>query len=182
MHRLFVAIRPPADIRAGLIALMNGINGARWQDDDQLHITLRFIGEVDRHQANDVVDALANIRFSPFRTALSGVGCFDRKGHVNALWAGMEPRAPLARLHRKVDRACIAAGLSPDDRSYLPHITLARFGRTAGPMDAFIALHAGLASAPFTVDEFALYESHLSQNGSTYHLIERYRADRNDPE
>ena len=179
MHRLFVALRPPAVIRAGLLALMNGIKGARWQDDDQLHVTLRFVGEVSRHQANDLADALRDIRFSPFQLALSGTGCFDRKGHVHTLWAGIGPRDALARLHRKVDRACVGAGLSPDDRSYFPHVTLARFGRTADPLDAFMALHAGLASAPFTVDEFALYESYLSQSGSTYHLIERYRAEMN---
>ena len=81
----------------------------------------------------------------------------------------------------KVDRACVTAGLSPDDRSYFPHVTLARFGRTAGPLDAFMALHAGLSSTPFTVSEFALYESHLSESGSTYHLIERYRAETGEP-
>ncbi|UZW53882.1 RNA 2',3'-cyclic phosphodiesterase [Sphingobium sp. JS3065] len=177
MHRLFVAIRPPANIRAELLNLMHGIMGARWQDDEQLHLTLRFVGEIDRPQANDLADALGNIRFSPFQLALSGVGCFDRKGQVHTLWAGVQPRDPLAQLHRKVDRACIRTGLSPDNRSYFPHVTLARFSRTAGPMEPFMNLHAALASAPFTVDEFALYESHLGQTGSAYHRIERYRAD-----
>jgi len=181
MHRLFVALRPPAGVRAALLALMSGIRGARWQDDDQLHITLRFVGEVSRHQANDLADALDEIRFSPFQLALSGAGCFERKGHVHTLWAGVKPHDSLAQLHRKVDRACVTAGLSPDDRSYFPHVTLARFGRTAGPLDAFMALHAGLSSAPFTVSEFALYESHLSESSSTYHLIERYRAETGEP-
>ena len=79
MHRLFVALRPPTGVRAALLALMNGIKGARWQDDDQLHITLRFVGEVNRHQANDLADALGEIRFSPFQIALAGAGCFERK-------------------------------------------------------------------------------------------------------
>lgn len=181
MHRLFVAIRPPADIRNGLLALMSGIMGARWQHDDQLHITLRFVGEVDRHRTNDLIDALGNIRFSPFEVALGGIGCFDRKGQVHTLWAGVQPRDALAQLHQKVDRACVHTGLSPDNRSYFPHVTLARFGRTAGPMETFVALHAAFASAPFTVDAFALYESHLGQVGSTYHVIERYRADIQTP-
>ncbi|AEG47919.1 2'-5' RNA ligase [Sphingobium chlorophenolicum L-1] len=177
MHRLFVAIRPPADIRAGLLSLMHGIIGARWQDDNQLHLTLRFVGEVDRPRADDLADALGHIRFSPFEIALSGVGCFDRKGQVHTLWAGVQPRDPLVQLHQKVDRACIRIGLPPDNRNYFPHITLARFGRTAGAMEPFMALNAALASAPFTVAEFALYESQLGQTGSTYHMIERYRAD-----
>lgn len=177
MHRLFVAIRPPADIRAGLLGLMNGIAGARWQDDDQLHLTLRFVGEVDRHQANDLADALAAIRFAPFELTLSSVGCFDRKGHVHTIWAGAQPHDPLIQLHQKVDRACVRAGLPPDDRSYFPHVTLARFGRTSGSMETFMTRHASLKSAPFTVEDFALFESHLGQAGSTYHMVERYRAE-----
>lgn len=177
MHRLFVAIRPPAEIRAGLIALMGGVPGARWQDDGQLHLTLRFVGEVDRHRANDLADALREIRFPPFNLALSGVACFGNKGHAHTLWAAVQPREPLTQLHQKVDRACIQAGLPPDDRAYLPHITLARLSRSAGSTESFLALHAGLASAPFPIDSFALFESHLSHSGSTYHMVERYRAE-----
>lgn len=176
MHRLFVAIRPPADIRAKLLTLMSGVMHARWQDDDQLHITLRFIGEVDRHQANDIADSLRHIGFTSFEIALSGVGCFESKGHPHTLWAGIQPRTQLTQLHQKIDRACLRTGLSPDDRSYLPHITLARLNRAAGPLDAFLAQHAGLASPPFMVNDFMLFESHLGQAGSTYHMIERYQA------
>lgn len=174
MHRLFVAIRPPADIRAALLAIMGGVVGARWQDDDQLHLTLRFVGEIDRHRANDLADALREIRFPPFDIRLSGVASFARKGHVHTLWAGVQPHEPLAQLHQKVDRACVRIGLPPDDRAYLPHITLARLGRSAGETETFLATHAGLASSSFTIDSFALFESHLSHSGSTYHMVERY--------
>lgn len=67
---------------------MGGISGARWQDDDQLHLTLRFIGKVDGRGADDLADALAGIRVAPFDIGLSGVGWFDRKGRIDALWAG----------------------------------------------------------------------------------------------
>ena len=66
---------------------MGGIAGARWQDDDQLHLTLRFIGEVDRHVATDVAAALGSVRHPPFELAVSGVGTFDRKGRIDTLWA-----------------------------------------------------------------------------------------------
>lgn len=177
MHRLFVAIRPPTNIRARLLTLMGGIQGARWQTDDQLHLTLRFVGETDHHQANDLTDALRKIRFSSFDIAIAGVGSFDRKGHVHTLWAGVEPRDQLGQMHLKIDRACTSTGLLPDDRSYFPHITLARLGRAAGSTEAFTELHAGLASPTFTVDSFALFESHLGHAGPTYHIVERYRAD-----
>ncbi|KQN00851.1 2'-5' RNA ligase [Sphingobium sp. Leaf26] len=181
MHRLFVAIRPPADQRAHLLSLMMGVEGARWQDDAQLHLTLRFIGEVDRHRANDIADALSAIRFSPFDIQLSGVGRFDRKGVVDTLWAGVQPRDPLERLHKKADRACISTGLPPESRAYLPHITLARFGRTGAFVDPFVARHAALTCPLFRVDGFTLYESRIGHGGASYHPVEEYSATATGP-
>ena len=71
MHRLFVAIRPPETVRERLLDLMEGMPGMRWQDDGQLHLTLRFIGEVDRPVAEDLSAALQHIRFERFSLALS---------------------------------------------------------------------------------------------------------------
>lgn len=173
MHRLFIAIRPPAQIREQLLAIMGGVQNARWQDDSQLHLTLRFIGEVDRHRAEDVAAALGAVRHSPFQIALSGVGSFGKRGK-GALWAGVAPHGELKPLHKKVDQACLRVGIEPDNRAYHPHITLARLGRTAGPLEPFIGKWAGLSSPPFPVDRICLYESRLGSEGATYTIIERY--------
>lgn len=177
MPRLFIAIRPPEETRCQLLSLMGGIANARWQENDQLHLTLRFLGEVDHHCADDLADALRMIRFVPFPIALCGLGSFERKGHVETLWAGVHPRDELARLHRKVDRACVSIGLPPDDRAYLPHITLARLNRSAGSTETFLARHAGVKSAPFMVDSFALFESHLGSGGARYRKLLVYPGD-----
>lgn len=175
MHRLFVAVRPPRAIRDRLADLMEGVANARWQDDDQLHLTLRFIGEVDRHRAEDVAAALGSLSFPRFDLQLAGVGRFGRETRRASLWAGVAPHDRIAALARKVDHACVRAGLQPEGRAYLPHITLARLNRSAGPVDAFMACAAALASEPFTVDSFGLYESELGSDGATYTLAERYR-------
>ena len=174
MHRLFVAIRPPAQVRDRLIGVMGGIAGARWQDDGQLHLTLRFIGEVDRPLAEDVAAVLGSVRHAPFEIALHGLGTFDRKGRHDTLWAGVAPHDALATLHRKVDQALVRAGLPPEGRAYLPHITLARFGKAAGPIDGFAAAQGGLSSAPFPVTHFGLFESTLGGEGAHYEMVERY--------
>lgn len=174
MHRLFVALRPPVPIRETLLAMMHGVEGARWQSDDQIHCTLRFIGEVDRHQADDIAAALARVTTAPFDLALSSVGTFDRRGRIDTLWAGVTPHDSVAALHARVDRACIHAGCAPEHRAYLPHITLARLSRASGPLHAFLAANAGLSSPPFPVTEFGLYESILGREGPVYHLAERY--------
>jgi 2'-5' RNA ligase len=174
MHRLFVAVRPPAPIRAILMAAMGGISGARWQTEDQLHLTLRFIGEVDRHRAGDVHAALGTIHQPVFEVALNGIGAFDRRGRADAVWAGVTPHEPLHALHKKVDAALARIGVEPDQRAFLPHITLARLKRSSGPLGNLLEQSGGLASPPFTVDHFALFESDLTPEGAVYSMIERY--------
>lgn len=180
MHRLFVGFHLPLAIRARLLALSGGVPGARWQSDDQLHITLRFIGEVERPLAEDIALALSGVRFAPIEVSLAGVGQFDSRGRPNAVWAGVRPHAPLADLHKKIDQTLVRCGLAPERRAYLPHITLARLN-TATPPGAtadFLATHAALASAPFTLDHFLLIESHLGREAASYEPVERYPAER----
>ncbi len=174
MHRLFVAIRPPREIREHLLDVMGGVQNARWQDDDQLHLTLRFIGEVDRHQAQDIAAAIASLRHNPFRIALSGVGSFGRLGK-GALWAGVTPHDELKALHKKLDQSLMRVGIAPEKRAYHPHITLARLSRSAGPADGFVQRWSGLSSLPFDVDGICLYESRLGSEGASYNVVERYR-------
>lgn len=157
-----------------LLDVMGGVQNARWQDDDQLHVTLRFVGEVDARAAEDAAAALAGIRAAPLELRLSGCGRFDTRGRPNAIWAGLAPREPLAALHRKIDQALIRTGLAPERRAYLPHITLARLSGSAGPVDGFLADHAALTSPPFRVEHMTLYESTLGQGGAIYEPVERY--------
>ena len=119
MHRLFVAIRPPAAVRSVLLEAMGGISGARWQRDDQLHLTLRFIGEVDRHLAGDIHAALGAVHQPTFEIALNGIGHFERRGWPDAVWAGITPHDPLHALHKKVDAALSRVGVAPDQRAFL---------------------------------------------------------------
>lgn len=174
MHRLFVALEPPAAIRHQLLDLMGGIANARWQTEAQLHLTLRFIGEVDRHRAEDVAAALGGIHHRRFEIALDGIGQFDRRGRTDNLWVGVTPHAPLKVLHNKVDQALARVGIGPDKRTFLPHVTIARFGRELGSMEGFVSRSGGVRSQPFEVEDFCLYESQLTQNGSVYTIVDRY--------
>jgi 2'-5' RNA ligase len=173
MHRLFVAIRPPAVVRQTLLGLMGGLHGLRWQIDNQLHLTLRFIGEVERPMAEDVAAELARVRFERFAIALGGIGKFDKQ-RSGALWAGVEPKDELKALAAKVERACQSAGIEPEQRAYRPHITLARWTGRAPSLDRFLECHGGLTSEPRQVDEFLLFESRLGQGGAHYEPMERY--------
>lgn len=174
MHRIFVAIRPPGHVRDLLLDTMEGAPALRWQDDEQLHLTLRFVGEVERPLAEDLAAALATLRFAPFDIRIAGVGRFDhhRRG---ALWAGVEPRAPVAALAAKVERICVSVGLPPERRAFHPHITLARWGRGEGAsLDPWLAEHAALRSDEFHIDGFTLYESRLGSAGAHYEAVADY--------
>ncbi|MEO5612506.1 MAG: RNA 2',3'-cyclic phosphodiesterase, partial [Sphingomicrobium sp.] len=130
MHRLFVATHPPEAIRDLLIDAMADSPELRWVGDEQLHLTLRFIGEVERPLADDIALALSRIRSDPFYLAIAGTGIFERRSG-GALWAGVQPNTPVAALAAKVERICVAAGLEPEHRTFHPHITLARFNRAS---------------------------------------------------
>ena len=169
MHRLFLALRPPGPIRDLLAATMHGVAGVRWQDDDQLHLTVRYIGEVDGRTAEDVAVALGGIDVPAVTARIAGVGAF-----ANALWAGVAPAEPLAALHRKADRALAAAGLEPERRAYRPHVTLGRMPRSmAGSVEvrSWQVRHAALASDPISLDRLVLYESRLGREGASYEAV-----------
>lgn len=173
-HRLFVGIRPPAEIRDALLDLMEGVDHARWQDDDQLHLTLRYIGEVDTHQADELAERLRLTDTAPFELTVVGTGVFEKKGHAHTLWAGIEPSAELAALQRRIERVCVIAGIEPEHRKYHPHVTLARLNRSAGPIAPFLARTASFRLPPFPVEAYLLYESTLRPEGSLYEPVVRY--------
>lgn len=180
MHRLFVAIRPPEGIRARLLAAMGGVGGARWQTDEQLHLTLRFIGEVDRHAGHDIHAALGSIHHGGFEIAVGGLGTFERRGQAETIWAAVAPHEPLKALHKKIDQALARVGVEPDRRAYLPHITLARLKPSSGPIADLLARSRDLSTAPFSVRNFELYESKLTPEGAVYSVVERYPLARPD--
>jgi 2'-5' RNA ligase len=171
MHRLFVAIRPPENVRDLLIDAMDDSPALRWVGDEQLHLTLRFIGEVERPVANDIAGALSRLRSPPFDLRVQGVGKFEQR-NGGALWAAVEPKQPVSALAAKVERAVQLAGLEPERRAFTPHITLARWNRrNAEAVDAFVRRNSDLHSEPFTVDRFILFESKLSRHGAHYEEV-----------
>lgn len=172
MPRLFVAIRPPEAVRDRLVDVMEGVD-LRWQDDEQLHLTLRFIGEVERPLANDLAATLTSVAFPPIELAVRGVGRFDH-GRRGTLWAGVWPKEELKALAAKIERACQLAGLEPERRAYHPHITLARWNGGKPNLDDWLERNTALRSEAWAAREFILYESHLGQSGAHYEPVAAY--------
>jgi RNA 2',3'-cyclic 3'-phosphodiesterase len=175
MPRLFAALDVPDDVAQSLLLLQAGVPGARWQTREQLHLTLRFIGDVDGRDAAIVHDALARIEAPSFTLELHGTGAFGGK-QPHALWAGVRPNEALLHLQRKIETALQRAGLPADRQRYTPHVTLARLKNAPlGRVMEYLTAHALYTSVPFAVSGFALYSSLLTSDGSKYRAEEAYR-------
>jgi len=169
MIRLFAAIELPADIRQRIAALGAGVPGAKWAKIENLHLTLRFIGNVDGRAYGDIVDVLGHISVPRFALQLQGVGAFGDRKRVDSLWVGVKPNETLVRLQAKIEQAMQRLELEPERRKFHPHVTLARLkGAPESRVAEFLALHGGLCCEPFPVEQFVLLSSYLSQNGSIY--------------
>src|SRR5262249_26339271 len=141
MIRLFTAIELPESLRERLALMQGGVPGARWLGDEQLHLTLRFIGEGYENVAHDIDDALVGLRAPAFTLELAAVGEFGGKV-PRALWAGVRTNAALIHLQKKIETALQRLGLPAEERKYSPHVTLARLkGSPREKVAEFLAHH-----------------------------------------
>ncbi len=176
MPRLFVAIDFPDAVNRRLAGLCGGVPGARWLPPEQLHLTLRFIGEVEGDAFADIAEALSAIRAAPFTVRLAGVGHFPPRGQPRVLWAGVEDGAALADLNRQIESHLRGLGLEPDRRNFAPHVTLARLKQVKlGRVRDFLADHGDFTTESVAIDEFHLYSSTLGARGAVHVIEASYR-------
>ncbi len=168
-RRLFVAIDLPWETKEELSDLSFNLIGARWVPTDNFHLTLRFIGEASRLQAEEIDLALATLRGRSFAFSLSGMGWFEKAGRVSALWVGVERNDQLAKLQAKVESALHRIGLPPDRRRFTPHVTLARMDVPVTPaLTQFVQANNLYRSAPIRADNVTLFSSFLGKDQPTY--------------
>lgn len=175
MFRLFVGLALPHSLRLQLARLCHGLPGAKWVDPENFHLTLRFIGEVDRHRAADVDSTLQRIDAAPFELSFSGLDTFGNGRKTRALWVRAKSQAPLVHLQSKIESAVVRAGQDPETRKFVPHVTIARF-REARPdrIQSFIERNGLFQAGPVPVERFVLFESHMGKGGSHYEQLAEY--------
>ncbi len=176
MYRLFTAVDLPPEVAGRLAAMGFGLPGARWVPEEQLHLTLRFIGEVDGGRFKEIHAALDDVRAEAFSLRLQGFGCFPPRGPARILWVGVEPTAPVAALYRKVENVLVRQGLAePEKRKFFPHVTIARLqGVPPAKLGNFLAGNNLYSSETFTVNQFHLYSSQLTNKGASHYLEASY--------
>ena len=190
--RIFVALEIPETVRLRMARFSEEIREfaaqARWVQPESLHVTLRFIGERQPPEVEEIAHSLAEVRSESFAINFRGCGFFPTAKAARVFWVGIEENAPLVRLANAVDKACVRAGVAREDREFNPHLTLARAGRSGAPHrmrgdkanPAFEKLREQLATiqtpdfGTMKAREFILYQSKLSPKGADYTAMARF--------
>lgn len=174
MPRLFTALEVPADVASGLALHRGGLAGARWIEPADFHITLRFLGDVDRRMANDIDEFLGELQSYPFEVTLDSLGSFGGD-KPRAVFARLQANPKLTELQGDIDRIARRLGLPMDARKFVPHVTLARL-RDTTPMEVahYLSLHPIVRPIRFTARRLALMSSRDSVGGGPYVLEAAY--------
>jgi RNA 2',3'-cyclic 3'-phosphodiesterase len=183
--RVFFAVELPEEVRsrAGehISDLRNRLPEVRagWERPEKLHITLKFIGEVEPEASAALARAAerAAAALSPFHFVIQDAGAFPVRGLPRVLWLGVQDASgSLARLHKSLEQECEGAGFPCEERPFHPHLTIARLRRPEGAR-ALAALHQekGFAPADVFVADVLLLQSELTPAGSRYTELSRHK-------
>lgn len=172
--RLFAALDLPDDVAERLTALMKGVSGAKWRPRENLHLTLRFFGEVTEPVADEIDAALDEVAEAngPFDLQLKGAGSFGGAS-PHALWIGARETPELLKLAKDCERAARRAGLKPEGRKFTPHVTVAYLNNA--PLDrvqAFEQRFSLFESRPFRIERLSLYSSQVRKSAPSLYRLE----------
>ena len=168
MPRIFTALEIPSAVAQSLAMLRGGLPGARWIDQENYHLTLRFIGDIDDSLAREIADMLNSVRRMSFKLRLEGLASFGGR-KPRAVVATAAPTQALLELQAEQERMMQRVGLEPEGRKYTPHVTLARLRDTSSREVAdYLSTRQPFRTAPFQVGRFVLFSSRASVGGGPY--------------
>ena len=180
MIRLFIAIDLPESIKYQVRSLCFGLNGVKWTRAEQMHLTIRFIGEVDGFRLDDIALELSKLRDRSLILYLKGVGFFPPTGDPKVLWAGLAHSDKLEKLYRKINRALMDIGLKSEHRNFAPHITLGRIRSSSiNDLQDFFSRNAFFKTEEFSVEQYHLYSSRLTPGGAIHEKLASFPLDQN---
>ncbi|MBS7638689.1 RNA 2',3'-cyclic phosphodiesterase [Candidatus Bathyarchaeota archaeon] len=177
--RVFVAVDfPDGDAKRRVIEVQEALSetGADIKpvEPENLHVTLRFLGEIEKSLVERVKMELSTISFQPFNILFEGVGAFPDLRRINVVWIGIASgNVELLDLYGKINQALARCGLPPERRGFSPHLTVARVrsGRNMERLSKRIMELRGLEIGGFMVDSFRLKRSTLTPRGPIYNTL-----------
>lgn len=179
--RLFIAVPLPDAVTDQFSDLQQPIDGLRWQDRNQMHLTLKFLGETNPKRVPEIDQKLSKIQLPPFFMTIKGFGYFPKGKQPRVLWTGINKNESLQKLQQSIERTCTTMGFDAETRLFKPHITIARIdGTPRREVMSFINQHKKFRISDVPVDEFVLYESKLSSEGAIYIRKKSFKLTIND--
>lgn len=179
--RLFVAIEIPSEIRKTLVALLKELRGIapqpKWVRAENLHVTLKFLGETDASKLGAIERALAAVRSpQPVSLEFRDLGFFPNERKPRVFWLGMEASANLKSLADEMDHTLHQVGFPLEDRPFIPHLTLARFNPPGLPpkLGSAVTEHSTRTFGSLVAREFHLIESKLKSTGAEYTTVQLF--------
>jgi RNA 2',3'-cyclic 3'-phosphodiesterase len=179
--RLFVALEIPSAVRENLSELLKALHAVspqtRWVRPENLHVTLKFIGEVPETKLAAIRTALAQVRSGQFvKLDFQGLGFFPNEKHARVFWAGIEASPNLRTLAADIEKATEILGTPKEQRAFSPHLTLARFEppRLPEKLRAVIQENSGCDFGSLRTHQFHLIESKLKPSGAEYTTVESF--------
>ena len=180
--RLFVALEIPSAVRQNLATLLGSFRAVTrkplWVRAENLHVTLKFLGEVAEAKVDPVRSALGMIRSdNPVALQFRGLGFFPNEKHPRVFWAGMEASPNLKTLARDLETAMEKLGIQREKREFSPHLTLARFERPRLPeaLRKLIADNQQCEFGSLRTNEFHLIQSKLRPTGAEYTTVATFQ-------
>lgn len=174
MPRLFTGLEIPPEIGDCLSSLRGGLPGARWVDPENYHLTLRFIGDINGADANEIAATLMRVNRKPFEVALEGLSTFGGK-KPRAVVASVRPSRPLMELQAELERLIRRFGFDPQGRKFTPHVTLARLRETSTQDVAnYLSIRGYFPTRKFVASRFVLFSSRASVGGGPYLVEDSY--------
>jgi len=178
--RCFVAIEIPEEVKSYLYELQRMLSHGSfakvtWVHKKNLHVTLKFLGEVPEHKVDAVKSALSSVKFSSFSLRLKGIGFFPNEKKPRVIWVGLEPDFQLIALQQKIDEALLS--LFPAEQHFEAHLTIGRI-KFVKKKEEFLALLKKICIKllEFKVSSFKLMKSELTREGPIYSLLEEFKA------
>jgi 2'-5' RNA ligase len=180
--RLFLAIELPADVRSHLVEVRRRLEGAlpkvSYTRAENLHLTLKFLGEVEPKRVDAITESLGMISTARIELSASGIECFPNRGPVRIIAAALDGTIrPLRALVKAIEQRCKFLGFAKEQRAYRPHVTIARAQPVISAKFRATATEATAELWPgptFSPAEFVLMESKLGSEGSIYTAAARF--------
>jgi len=174
MPRLFIGIEVPGNQGTMLALSQSGLENVRWVAPEDLHITLRFIGDVTTPQANAIYDALHQKNWPQPTIKLGELKAFGGST-PKSIYASVSDDECLLHLQTKQERLCQRLGLEADSRKFTPHVTIGRCSKlTADAVALYLGSHGGFIAPAYRPSSFVLYSARDSIGGGPYHVEARF--------